>query len=245
MIIHLPSQEEKPYKLWGYKKKDRSTGRQRFNNYVSIVQLDIALLSWKIVWIVCTNFLSLWFNIHGTGSWITKRSKERHWISNTMCFLIYQIFHFGFSYVFLWMHAGRMNGVAQRHGVDGYDDSDHVHVNAGQMNSAGRGRGRGGRSYRSNRYDKGPQIDTWTNETAENAEKENTSWGEVSEDWTADEWTGSVRNYLWNHHWLKLNKMCLISKPISSLFIGESNSPLKSAQVSVGRRPVLSHLVEC
>ena len=25
----------------------------------------------------------------------------------------------------------------------------------------------------SNRFDKGPQIDTWTNETAENAEKEN------------------------------------------------------------------------
>ena len=52
------------------------------------------------------------------------------------------------------------------------------------------------RGFRSNRFDKGPQIDTWTNETAENAEKENTAggWGDNlgAEDWTADEWTGSV-----------------------------------------------------
>ena len=90
------------------------------------------------------------------------------------------------------MHVGRVNGVRHRD-MDGYDDSEAVYVNhTGQMNGGGRGRGRGGRSYRSSRYDKGPQIDTWTNETAENAEKENKSWGEMTEDWTTDEWTGSV-----------------------------------------------------
>ena len=45
------------------------------------------------------------------------------------------------------------------------------------MNGPGRGRGRGG--FKGNRFnrerERGPQIDTWTNETAENAEKENSS----------------------------------------------------------------------
>ena len=41
--------------------------------------------------------------------------------------------------------------------------------------------------------DRGPQIDTWTNETAANAEKEVGSWGDMTtEDWTSEEWTGSV-----------------------------------------------------
>ena len=47
----------------------------------------------------------------------------------------------------------------------------------GPSRGGGRGRGRGG--FRGNRFDRererGPQIDTWTNETAENAEKENSS----------------------------------------------------------------------
>ena len=51
---------------------------------------------------------------------------------------------------------------------------------AGLMNGpSGRGRGRGRGGFRGNRFDRererGPQIDTWTNETAENAEKENSS----------------------------------------------------------------------
>ncbi|KAL3866475.1 hypothetical protein ACJMK2_043769 [Sinanodonta woodiana] len=72
----------------------------------------------------------------------------------------------------------------------------------------GRGRGRGfggpprrgrGRSFRNSqpRFDKGPQIDTWTNETAENADKEPkiTNWSDtVAEDWNEDidSWTGSL-----------------------------------------------------
>ena len=108
------------------------------------------------------------------------------------------------------------------------------------MNGPGRGRGRGRGGFKGNRFDRererGPQIDTWTNETAENAAKENSSkyskrlrivtcakgflsqvyfigtvhycmrvvyvisnssfvwltdWAE-GDDWTADEWTGSV-----------------------------------------------------
>ena len=47
------------------------------------------------------------------------------------------------------------------------------------MNGPGRGRGRGRGGFKGNRFDRererGPQIDTWTNETAENAEKENSS----------------------------------------------------------------------
>ncbi|KAK3609193.1 hypothetical protein CHS0354_003173 [Potamilus streckersoni] len=47
------------------------------------------------------------------------------------------------------------------------------------------------------RFDKGPQIDTWTNETAENADKEPkiTNWSDsVAEDWNEDidSWTGSL-----------------------------------------------------
>ena len=53
-----------------------------------------------------------------------------------------------------------------------------------------RGGGGGG-----NRFDRsqGPAIGTWTNETAENAEKENSmnTWDGMGEDW-GDEWTGSV-----------------------------------------------------
>ncbi|XP_060063769.1 ubiquitin-associated protein 2-like isoform X6 [Ylistrum balloti] len=64
----------------------------------------------------------------------------------------------------------------------------------------GRGRGRGGPrrggrgSFNRNpRFDKGPQIDTWTNETAANAEKENAaSHWESMEDWNDDTWTGSL-----------------------------------------------------
>ncbi|KAL8577437.1 hypothetical protein ACOMHN_048072 [Nucella lapillus] len=76
--------------------------------------------------------------------------------------------------------------------------------------SRGRGRGRGGgfgrpnsRGGRSRRYDRndsneGPHIDTWTNETAENAEKETSGWGdtwtESTEDWCEDQWTGSLED---------------------------------------------------
>ncbi len=64
----------------------------------------------------------------------------------------------------------------------------------------GRGRGRGRDNFRGTRFDKGsaqtsdgPHIDTWTNEQAEVVEKENIgAWGEVTEDWTADEWTGPL-----------------------------------------------------
>lgn len=65
----------------------------------------------------------------------------------------------------------------------------------GRGRGGGRGRGRGGGSFQKNpRFDKGPQIDTWTNETAANAEKENTigSWGDGIEDWSDDTWTGSL-----------------------------------------------------
>lgn len=70
----------------------------------------------------------------------------------------------------------------------------------GRDRSFGRGRGRGlgrrgrgPRSFRNQRFDKGPQIDTWTNETAENAEKESSTWNDTlsSEDWNDDSWTGS------------------------------------------------------
>ncbi|XP_046545637.1 protein lingerer-like isoform X3 [Haliotis rubra] len=67
----------------------------------------------------------------------------------------------------------------------------------------GRGRGGGGgggfkSEGRPQRFDKGPQIDTWTNETAENADKEPAGWGETwesapaSEDWNDDTWQGSL-----------------------------------------------------
>ncbi|KAK7475145.1 hypothetical protein BaRGS_00033637 [Batillaria attramentaria] len=115
----------------------------------------------------------------------------------------------------------------------------------GQFGERGRGRGRGGfgrpsaRGGRPRRFDRqnessdGPHIDTWTNETAENAEKENIvilatylasvhgnctikqllmaflhqkinftvqlfdagwgeTWGEATEDWSEDTWTGSL-----------------------------------------------------
>lgn len=106
------------------------------------------------------------------------------------CF-VNQVLSFFSPGIFPLLHVGRMNGV--RHQDMDSSDSDAVYINhSGQVNGGGgRGRGRGGRSYRSSRYDKGPQIDTWTNETAENAEKENSTW-EMSEDWTTDEWTGSV-----------------------------------------------------
>lgn len=77
----------------------------------------------------------------------------------------------------------------------------------GQFGERGRGRGRGGfgrpsaRGGRPRRFDRqnessdGPHIDTWTNETAENAEKENSSWGdqwEATEDWSEDTYTGTL-----------------------------------------------------
>ncbi|XP_070173738.1 protein lingerer-like isoform X4 [Littorina saxatilis] len=77
----------------------------------------------------------------------------------------------------------------------------------------GRGRGRGGgfgrpstsRGGRPRRFDRpnespseGPYIDTWTNETATKAEKENTAWGETwgesPEDWADDQWTGTLED---------------------------------------------------
>lgn len=66
--------------------------------------------------------------------------------------------------------------------------------------SGGRGRGRGAGSMASgsrggfgNRekgFEKGPQIDTWTNETAEKETDGNI--GAWTEDWSADEWTGPL-----------------------------------------------------
>ncbi|VDH98220.1 Hypothetical predicted protein, partial [Mytilus galloprovincialis] len=45
------------------------------------------------------------------------------------------------------------------------------------------------------KFDKGPQIDTWTNETAANAEKENATgpWGDGIEDWSEDTWQGNTQ----------------------------------------------------
>ncbi|XP_052101253.1 ubiquitin-associated protein 2-like isoform X4 [Mytilus californianus] len=79
------------------------------------------------------------------------------------------------------------------------------------FDSRGRGRGRGGRggsrrgrgrSFNAQpprerqppKFDKGPQIDTWTNETAANAEKENATgpWGDGIEDWSEDTWQGNL-----------------------------------------------------
>lgn len=66
-------------------------------------------------------------------------------------------------------------------------------------------RGRGGGPFRSARsgfenkgstFDNGPQIDTWTNETAVIGEKEPkiSNWGDTNEDWNEDidSWTGSL-----------------------------------------------------
>ncbi|ESP05516.1 hypothetical protein LOTGIDRAFT_228067 [Lottia gigantea] len=72
-----------------------------------------------------------------------------------------------------------------------------------------RGRGRGGRgggsgdfggefnstsNDKSPKFDKGPQIDTWTNETAEIQQKEPAGWGSTwgAEDWNEDSWTGNL-----------------------------------------------------
>ncbi|XP_013381667.1 protein lingerer [Lingula anatina] len=62
------------------------------------------------------------------------------------------------------------------------------------------GRGRGGFGSRSGgsvpgsggaRFDKGPEIDTWTNEVAENAEKGNSNWADSIDNWD-EEWTGNL-----------------------------------------------------
>ncbi|KAI0237344.1 hypothetical protein LSAT2_012142 [Lamellibrachia satsuma] len=71
----------------------------------------------------------------------------------------------------------------------------------------GGGRGRGGSSsgigaaitssttkFNGRPFEKGPQIDTWTNETAENAEKDDIgAWSDIaSEDWATEDWTGTL-----------------------------------------------------
>ncbi|KAK6180015.1 hypothetical protein SNE40_012238 [Patella caerulea] len=72
-----------------------------------------------------------------------------------------------------------------------------------------RGRGRGGRaggdfgadfggefnSEKPAKFEKGPQIDTWTNETAEISQKEPAGWGQTwgAEDWSDDTWTGNLK----------------------------------------------------
>ncbi|XP_029641174.1 ubiquitin-associated protein 2-like isoform X4 [Octopus sinensis] len=106
--------------------------------------------------------------------------------------------------------ARRTGPVAPRHarsrGRDRSDfrenkeNEDESNEDGGRERNFGRGRGRGvgrrgrgPRSFRNQRFDKGPQIDTWTNETAENAEKENSTWNDTlsPEDWNDDSWTGS------------------------------------------------------
>ncbi|KAL5005522.1 hypothetical protein ScPMuIL_018978 [Solemya velum] len=94
---------------------------------------------------------------------------------------------------------------------DGENDKDDSPFGREKNFERGRGRGRGrggprrarGGGNRFNRgnhqssapkFDAGPQIDTWTNETAENAEKETSGFGDtwVSEDWNEDCWSGSL-----------------------------------------------------
>lgn len=72
-------------------------------------------------------------------------------------------------------------------------DKDRDTDNRGRGRGRGRGGPRRGGRGRNPRFDKGPQIDTWTNETAANAEKENAAspW-ESMEDWNEDTWTGSL-----------------------------------------------------
>ncbi|XP_033750944.1 ubiquitin-associated protein 2-like isoform X4 [Pecten maximus] len=72
-------------------------------------------------------------------------------------------------------------------------DKDRDTDNRGRGRGRGRGGPRRGGRGRNPRFDKGPQIDTWTNETAANAEKENAAghWESV-EDWNEDTWTGSL-----------------------------------------------------
>ncbi|KAK3096720.1 hypothetical protein FSP39_002655 [Pinctada imbricata] len=67
----------------------------------------------------------------------------------------------------------------------------------GRERGGGPGSGRGGsRSFErgQQKFDIGPQIDTWTNETAENAEKEPSigAWGDM-EDWNEDQWAGNLK----------------------------------------------------
>ena len=126
----------------------------------------------------------------------------------------------------------------------------------------GRGRGRGGRggsrrgrgrsfnsqSSRDSRdrqppkFDKGPQIDTWTNETAENAEKENATvgpWGDGIEDWNDDTWQGNTQK---SQKQLKLTESKVFESSVQSR--EPEVAPMSDSTNTLGQRIDLGTLLQ-
>lgn len=116
----------------------------------------------------------------------------------------------------------------------------------------GRGRGRGGRggsrrgrgrSFNAQtsrdrqppKFEKGPQIDTWTNETAENAEKENSTgpWGDGIEDWNDDTWQGN-----------NLKSKLTETKVFESSVQSRDQEPLSDSSNTIGQRIDIGALLQ-